>query len=771
MKKRYLGLLALATILTSGLAVVNEHNQNEVVDAASTEVTFSSLGYSNGKAVETVIIHDDIKVTFDKGSNSNAPKYYTTGNAIRIYGGNTFTVSSTNHTINSISFSFASGEGTNQISANTGSFDTDTWTGEANTIQFSIAGSSGHRRLSTISVVYDETSGGETPEPIDPTTEVYGLLDDYYNNGNYIRETTINLTESTMDELVAYFHEGNRVKERTTYFTSDALWMLNESGTYSYYGTKDGNMTSARTANYLHQPKNEKIAALNTSMEDFYTTMEDISTSNATWTKDDNGVFKTSDSTLIQYFLDFTAPCFYGIDETKKNYFTLSHVEVEKVTEGLELRLVCATVDSSKFDDGSNSVLSKALVKTATNVVTLTKVEDAKLAENNTPVYLEGTVVNYYSSGNNSFILKDEWNNEIIVYSPNSAVALNDKVVVDGKKTTYSGNIQVASGSKVSIVENGGFESQTYSKTFEEAYDIASNLEENIMTSDLYTVSASVKVEGSDYYLTNGTNDIQLYKGDNSSLHNGCVATVTGRLTIYEGTAEFVKYTIGEVVNARYNITFGTFENGSVTTTNATSDVEHGTEITLNVQPAEGYEVEAVYVNETPVAVSDNVATFTIQCDVNVTATFKLIEQGGSEQPEEVQVTASKSIADLITQYGWDGNTTKQEFKLDDNVTVKVNGGDNSGKAYDGNNIRLYATDSPAGTLTISVPEGYELVSVKISAQTGTYAYLYVDGTSADICNKEVTVSGSSVLLKSVKKGSSGKQVRITGIQVVYKTV
>ena len=134
-------------------------------------------------------------------------------------------------------------------------------------------------------------------------------------------------------------------------------------------------------------------------------------------------------------------------------------------------------------------------------------------------------------------------------------------------------------------------------------------------------------------------------------------------------------------------------------------------------------------------------------------------------------ITASKTIKELITQYGWTSSTTKQSFNLDDVVSVKINGGSNTGKAYNGDHIRIYATDTPAGTITITVPEGYELVSVKISAQTGTYAFLCLDGSNADICNETVSVSGSSVVLNSVKNGSDGKQVRVTAIEVVYAAV
>ena len=148
-------------------------------------------------------------------------------------------------------------------------------------------------------------------------------------------------------------------------------------------------------------------------------------------------------------------------------------------------------------------------------------------------------------------------------------------------------------------------------------------------------------------------------------------------------------------------------------------------------------------------------------------------DQGGEEGGEtpEGAISASKTMAELITSEGWDNTTTKQTFNLDEKVTVAINGGNNTGKAYDGDHIRVYATDSPAGTITISVPNGYELVSVKVSTKTGTYAFLYLGEGTTDICNVTTAVSGQSVVLNSVKNGSDGKQVRVTAIEVVYRPV
>ena len=138
-------------------------------------------------------------------------------------------------------------------------------------------------------------------------------------------------------------------------------------------------------------------------------------------------------------------------------------------------------------------------------------------------------------------------------------------------------------------------------------------------------------------------------------------------------------------------------------------------------------------------------------------------------EPEAgTKITVSKSMSDLIAKNDWDNNTTKQSFMLDGAVSVAIDGGMNSGKAYNGDHIRIYATDSPAGTMKISVKDGYELNSIKISTVTGAYALLCVNGTNTDIGNTTTAVSGSSVLLNTVKNGANGKQVRITGIEVTY---
>ena len=136
-----------------------------------TTLDFSEQGYANQATVNSLTI-DAVTVTFDIGtnSNSNPPKYYTSGEAVRAYGGNTFTVSSGN-TIYKIVITFGSSDGTNEITTDSGDYSDGTWTGSANEITFTIGGSSGNRRIASITVT---SAGGGASYYTDYTTTCEG---------------------------------------------------------------------------------------------------------------------------------------------------------------------------------------------------------------------------------------------------------------------------------------------------------------------------------------------------------------------------------------------------------------------------------------------------------------------------------------------------------------------------------------------------------------------------------------------------------------------
>lgn len=132
---------------------VSHVDKEAPVSKADVIIDFSKQEYDNAEVLETLTI-DDVTISFAKGSNSNSPKYYTTGAAVRVYGGNSFSISSTK-AISRMQFYFASGEGSNEITSNTGTLSSNEWTGSASSITFTVGGTSGHRRIAKIEVYYN----------------------------------------------------------------------------------------------------------------------------------------------------------------------------------------------------------------------------------------------------------------------------------------------------------------------------------------------------------------------------------------------------------------------------------------------------------------------------------------------------------------------------------------------------------------------------------------------------------------------------------------
>ena len=775
MKKRYLGLLAMSTVLTLGLVAVNEHNSN-VVDAASATFDFTKQNYSNQTAVTSATLDSNVTAVFAGGGNNNVPKYYTSGSAVRMYPKNSITVKvGEGYEISSISFGHTSGysftnitpvvtNGTLVAATSTSSQIEATDGATEVVIQINPNVTSGNVRLTNMSVEYTEVGSGSTePEnPVEktPTEEVNELFAEYYNNGVYKRDTVININDSVVGDLLKYgcFHNGIGLLERETYFVNEELWMSNEANTWSYYGTSDSNMTSARVENKLYQPTKVTTAYTGHTMEDHYTTLYDIKDNEATWTKEGN-VYSTSDADVVKYFLDFTAPCFYGLNETTKKYWTMTSVEVEEIEGCLELRLVTSG-DEGKLTD-ANGYLSVATITKGAYKKTITNVADALTSADDTPVALTGIVGSYYTSGNNSFLLEDEEGNYIVVYAPQTSVSLNDKVSVVGLKTTYQGTKQVASGSTVTILEESGFEPQTHKVSIEEAHNIGSDLAASYITGDLYTVTAEVTYNGGNYYLTNGIESIQLYKGTVEGLHENCTATVTGNITRYNTTVEFVNYTIDEIIPCTYNFTIPTFENGSITAS-LTTNVPYGTEVTFTATPETGYKLASWSIDGAPLTVVDGVNTATVTINGIPTIEASFVEENVVVEKEEK--TATLSFADKANRTEY--STSKQVWAQ--NGVVLTNN-----KSSSTNNVGDYS--SPArfyknSEIIITAPLNAEITKIVFTTVSGYNIGDSISSTS----NYTVTKSGTTITVvfttpvtEFTAKMTAG-QARLSSMIVTY---
>ncbi|MCR4921715.1 MAG: choice-of-anchor J domain-containing protein [Bacteroidaceae bacterium] len=136
------------------------NNPDPTGDTSS--ITFSSKGYSNAEDFDgQSITVGDATLTFSKGSGSTTPKYYNTGTAMRLYGGNTLTITSSK-TIAKVEFTYNSGAEytptaqTCTVTPGTYDFSSHTWTGSATRIVLSNTASKGHFRLASIVITYAE---------------------------------------------------------------------------------------------------------------------------------------------------------------------------------------------------------------------------------------------------------------------------------------------------------------------------------------------------------------------------------------------------------------------------------------------------------------------------------------------------------------------------------------------------------------------------------------------------------------------------------------
>lgn len=108
------------------LTVVDPNNPSD-------KIVFGTKGYSNQQVITTVT-QGNTTLTFDKGSNSNTPKYFDSDKDVRLYGGGSLTISVPKEYVLTKVVSTYNNTA-NTLSANSGAFNTDytVWTADATT--------------------------------------------------------------------------------------------------------------------------------------------------------------------------------------------------------------------------------------------------------------------------------------------------------------------------------------------------------------------------------------------------------------------------------------------------------------------------------------------------------------------------------------------------------------------------------------------------------------------------------------------------------------
>lgn len=227
-----------------------EEQQGEEVEA---QWVAKDKGYSNGDEVTESVIDNNVSVTFNKGTGSNAPKYYTTGEAVRVYGGGNFTIASTTATIVKIELTFGTGDGNNEITTDVASYENGTWTGEAQSVKFTVGGSSGHRRIAGITVTY---KGGSDvpPTPITVAAPTFSVPE-----GTYTEAQTVTLACETEGAAIYYTLDGTDPTAESTLY--EAPITISTTTTVKAIAIKDDVLSTVASATYTFPAVAENIAA------------------------------------------------------------------------------------------------------------------------------------------------------------------------------------------------------------------------------------------------------------------------------------------------------------------------------------------------------------------------------------------------------------------------------------------------------------------------------------------------------------------------------
>lgn len=242
-----------------------------------------------------------------------------------------------------------------------------------------------------------ETTTPDTPvvpdEPVVEVKEIEELFEEYYNNGNYTRETVINVNTNNstiVANLQQFFHASEGAVKRleepvTTYFakkgTEECLWFNDADGYGHGYGTQDGKLTTINVSK-----AGITVKGINNlpGMEEYYCTLHDFKEGSHTsshtnnrelkglnvndeWTYDEvNKFYYNESSDVIDAFILFTAPTWLPLTNSSvEKYVTFVKAVIKEESDSLVMQLI-AENDEGKLIEGANNVFSEAKITKGT---------------------------------------------------------------------------------------------------------------------------------------------------------------------------------------------------------------------------------------------------------------------------------------------------------------------------------------------------------------------------------------------------------------------
>lgn len=275
MKKFLLSILCLVAVALTGYAT-------------EAKIVFSDLNYENGQELPSITVDENITLTFDKGTNNNTPKYYTSGTAARLYGGNTMTITAINGcTIESVVMNTGSSNKFHaESSVTNGTLTVDGTVGtisgvSSNTTTITQGGTSGHVRITDMTITYTEgvASSVATPtfsveagtygakQSVELACESEGAVIYYTldgttpDNTSTLYEAAIELNTKTTVKAIAYVgEEASKVASASYDFKLDCVLTWNENSPFIQASTM--------------MPKTNFVSPLGNSGANYYVTFD-----------------------------------------------------------------------------------------------------------------------------------------------------------------------------------------------------------------------------------------------------------------------------------------------------------------------------------------------------------------------------------------------------------------------------------------------------------------------------------------------------------------
>lgn len=248
MKKFLLSTMALVAAMT--------------VSAATSTLDYTALGLANQTDLDGVAqtTAEGVSVTLAKGEGTNAPKYYTSGTAVRCYAGNTITVAApaggkiTQIDMTLRDYNYAVADDNSGYTVSSGTFTADPagaytaqWTGTGvETVSIAINNAQNAAKkwpqfhIRTITVTYE---GGSAPVVTKCATPKFSVAE-----GTFYSPVNVELSTTTEGATIVYTLDGGA---ETTYTEAIAISAVG-SHTLTAYAKADGlDNSDTATATYV----------------------------------------------------------------------------------------------------------------------------------------------------------------------------------------------------------------------------------------------------------------------------------------------------------------------------------------------------------------------------------------------------------------------------------------------------------------------------------------------------------------------------------------